>query len=317
MYKVGIDLGGTNIAVGVVDENYNIIGRSKAKTACPRPAAEIVADMAEATKRAVADAGITLQQISEIGIGSPGAINSKDGIVVHAYNLGFFDVPLAAMLKEQLGVDCFLGNDANAAAYGEYLAGSGKEADSFVMITLGTGVGGGVIIDNRMLVGCNYAGAELGHISIRAGGEPCTCGRRGCWEAYASATALIRQAKQAMKSNEDSKLWIMCEGNIDDVDGKMVFDAMHKGDVTAKAVVNRYISYIAEGVTDLVNIFQPDILSIGGGICAQGDVITKPIEAFLDQNDFARDYKKRAKVKIATLGNDAGIIGAAFLGNLR
>ena len=317
MYKIGIDLGGTNIAVGVVDEKYNIVGRGKVKTNSPRPAEEIVADMIVAAEMAMKDAGITVSDVDEIGIGSPGAINSKDGIVVHAYNLRFFDVPLAAMIKEKMGIPCFLGNDANAAAYGEYLAGSGKEAENFVMITLGTGVGGGVILDNKMLVGCNYAGAELGHISIRAGGEQCTCGRHGCWEAYASATALIRQAKQAMKAEEGSKLWLMCEGDLNKVDGKIIFDAMHAGDPTAKAVVTRYINYIAEGITDLVNIFQPDILSIGGGICAQGEVLTRPIQEFLDKNDFAHTFTKRTQLRIATLGNDAGIIGAAYLGHLK
>ena len=316
MYKIGIDLGGTNIAVGVVDENYNIVGRGNKKTNCPRPAEEIVADMVAAAEMAMADAGITAAEVDGIGVGAPGAINSKDGIVVHAYNLQFFDVPLAKLISEKMGIPCFVGNDANAAAYGEYLAGSGKEAESFVMITLGTGVGGGVILDNRMLVGCNYAGAELGHISIRAGGEKCTCGRHGCWEAYASATALIRQARQAMKADEGSKLWLLCGGDLEKVDGKIVFDAMHAGDPTAKAVVTRYVNYIAEGITDLVNIFQPDILSIGGGICAQGDVITRPIQEFLDKNDFAHTFAKRTQLKIATLGNDAGIIGAAFLGNL-
>ena len=317
MYKLGIDLGGTNIAVGVVDENYQIVGRGKVKTNCPRPAVEIVDDMVVACRMAMEDAGITIEQIDGVGVGSPGAIDSKNGIVVQAFNLDFFDVPVADMIKERLGVDCFVGNDANAAAYGEYLAGSGKEAESFVMITLGTGVGGGVILDNKMLVGCNYAGAELGHISIREGGEQWSCGRRGCWEAYASATALIRQAKTAMKANEGSQLWILCEGDIEKVTGKLVFDAMHAGDATAKAVVNRYITYIAEGITDLVNIFQPDILSIGGGICAQGKVLTDPIEAFLDKNDFARNFKKRTRLRTATLGNDAGIIGAAYLGHLK
>ncbi len=317
MYKLGIDLGGTNIAVGVVDENYNIIGRGKVKTNCPRPAEQIVDDMVVACRMAMEDAGITIDQVDGAGVGSPGAINSKDGIVVQAFNLGFFDVPVAAMIKERLGIGCHVGNDANAAAYGEYLAGSGKEADSFVMITLGTGVGGGVIIDNKMLTGCNYAGAELGHIVIREGGQPCSCGRKGCWEAYASATGLIRQAKQAMESDKNSKLWQLCDGNIDAVDGKMVFDAMHDGDATAKAVVDQYIIYIAEGITDMINIFQPDILSIGGGICAQGKVLTDPIEAFLDQYGFARNFAKRTSLRTATLGNDAGIIGAAYLGNLK
>ncbi len=314
MYRIGIDLGGTNIAVGVVDENYNIVGRGKMKTNCPRPVEEIVADMASAAKMAIEDAGITLEQVESIGIGSPGAVNTKDGIVVQAFNLGFFDVPVTKMLSEQLGVNCFVSNDANAAAYGEYLAGSGKTAENFVMVTLGTGVGGGVILQNRMLVGCNYAGAELGHIAVHEGGEQCTCGRKGCWEAYASATALIRQAKNAMKDHPESILWTMCDGDINKVDGKMVFDARDAGDATAEAVVKQYILYIAEGVTDLVNVFQPDILSIGGGISAQGENLVKPIKEFLDKNDFARRFARRAQIKIATLGNDAGIIGAAFLG---
>ncbi len=316
MYKIGIDLGGTNIAVGVVDENYNIVGRGRMKTNCPRPAEEIVADMVKAVGMAMEDAGITLEQVESVGIGSPGAVNSKDGIVVQAFNLGFFNVPVAKMLTEQLGIECFISNDANAAAYGEYLAGSGKTAENFVMVTLGTGVGGGVILGNRMLVGCNYAGAELGHIAVHEGGEQCTCGRKGCWEAYASATALIRQAKTAMKDHPESKLWAMCDGEIDKVDGKMVFDAREAGDATAKAVVKQYILYIAEGVTDLVNVFQPDILSIGGGISAQGENLVRPIKEFLDKNDFARRFAHRAQIKIATLGNDAGIIGAAFLKHL-
>lgn len=317
MYRIGIDLGGTNIAVGVVDENFNIIGRGKMKTNCPRPTEEIVADMVTAAKQAVADAGITLAEVESVGVGSPGAINSKDGIVVRAFNLGFFNVPVAQMLREELGVNCFVGNDANAAAYGEYVAGSGKTAESFVMITLGTGVGGGIILDNRMITGCNYAGAELGHLVIHEGGEQCSCGRKGCWEAYASASALIRQAKTAMQVNKESALWTMCRGDIDKVDGKMVFDARDGGDATAQAVVKQYIHYIAEGIIDLVNIFQPDILSIGGGISAQGDNLINPIKAIVDKYDFACDFAKRTEIKIATLGNDAGIIGAAFLGNLK
>ncbi len=316
MYKLGIDLGGTNIAVGVVDENYKIVGRGKVKTNCPRPAEEIVADMVVAAKMAMEDAGITIDEVDGIGVGSPGAIDSKNGIVVQAFNLDFFNVPVADMIKEALGVDCFVGNDANAAAYGEYLAGSGKEADSFIMITLGTGVGGGVILDNKMLVGCNFAGAELGHIVIHNDGEQCTCGRKGCWEAYASATALIRQAKAAMNEHKESKLWQLCEGNMDAVDGKMVFDAMHAGDEVALAVVDQYVCYVAEGITDMINIFQPDILSIGGGICAQGKVLTDRIEAFLGKYGFARNFEKRTVLRTATLGNDAGIIGAAYLGNL-
>ena len=317
MYRLGVDLGGTNIVAGVVDENFKIIATAKRKTNFPRPAEEIVKDIAAAVKDAIANAKIKVSDIKSFGIGSPGAINSKDGIVERAENLGFYNFPIAKLLKEYTGFDFCVENDANAAAYGEYIAGAGKGYKNIVAVTLGTGVGGGVIIDGKIFSGANYAGAELGHTVITMDGEICSCGRNGCWEAYASATALIRQTKQAMKRYSDSIMWELCNKDINNVSGRTAFDAMRKGDKAGKIVVDKYIQYIAVGVANCINIFQPEVLCIGGGISKEGDTLINPIKAYVDGDDFARNMSSKTLIKAAKLGNDAGIIGAAFLGELQ
>lgn len=316
MYNLGIDLGGTNIVAGVVDDNYKIIATAQVKTDCPRPAEEIVSDMALAAKKAIENAGLEIKDIAAMGVGTPGAIDPERGIVCYSNNLGFNDVPMAAMLKEKLGVDFYIENDANAAAYGEYIAGAGKGTDNFIAITLGTGVGGGVIVNGKIYSGSNYAGAELGHVVINLDGEICTCGRQGCWEAYASATALIRQTKQAMIRYPSSVMWELCEGDINNVSGRTAFDGMRRGDDTAKRVVDRYIEYVAIGISNTINIFQPDILCVGGGISKEGSTLIDPIVAYVEGENYARHIAKKTEIKTAALGNDAGIIGAAFLCDL-
>ena len=316
MYKLGIDLGGTNIVAGVVDENYKIIATGKVKTNMPRPVEDIIDDMVKAANIAVENAGLKISDIDAMGVGSPGAIDPVNGVVCYANNLGFNNVPMAKMLKERTGVDFYIENDANAAAYGEYIAGAGKDTNNFIAITLGTGVGGGVIINGKLFSGSNYAGAELGHTVIAMDGEMCSCGRQGCWEAYASATALIRQTKQAMIKYPNSVMWELCGKDINKVDGRTAFDAMRKDDAAGKAVVDKYVEYVAVGVSNNINIFQPDVLCIGGGISKEGDNLIKPIKAFLEGENYARNIEKKAVIKIAELGNDAGIIGAAYLCDL-
>lgn len=316
MYKLGIDLGGTNIVAGVVDDNYKIISTAQVKTDCPRPAEDIVSDMAAVAKKAVENAGLKMEEIEAMGVGTPGAIDPEHGIVCYSNNLGFNDLPMAAMLKEKTGVDFYIENDANAAAYGEYIAGAGKGTDNFIAITLGTGVGGGVIVNGKIYSGSNYAGAELGHVVINLDGEICTCGRQGCWEAYASATALIRQTKQAMIRYPSSVMWELCEGDINNVSGRTAFDGMRRGDDTAKRVVDRYIEYVAIGISNTINIFQPDILCVGGGISKEGSTLIDPIVAYVEGENYARHIAKKTEIRTASLGNDAGIIGAAFLCDL-
>jgi len=316
MYKLGIDLGGTNIVAGVVDENYKIIGTGSLKTNAPRPADEIADDMAKAVFMAIENAGVTMDDIESMGIGTPGTVNPEKGIVAYANNLNFSNVELARMMKERVGKDFYIENDANAAAYGEFIAGSGKGTQKFIAITLGTGVGGGIIIDGKIYSGFNHAGGELGHTVIAVDGEYCSCGRNGCWEAYASATALIRQSKQAMLRYPDSIMWKLCGDNIHKVSGRTAFDAMRQGDEAGKMVVDKYISYIAVGVANIINIFQPEILCIGGGISKEGKTLTDPINAFVLGDDYARSAERRTEIRTADLGNDAGIIGAAYLSNI-
>ena len=229
-YKVGVDLGGTNIAVGVIDENYNIIGRGKLKTNVPRPAEEIMADIVKGVKIAAENAKISLDQIESIGIGTPGSVNKETGYIEYANNLYFNQVPAVKMINELIDAKVFLENDANCAALGEAIAGVGKGKKLFIAVTLGTGVGGGIINDGKVMAGCNEAGGELGHMVIEMNGIPCNCGRTGCWEAYASATALVEQTQKAMLDHKDSKMWALASGSLENVNGRTAFDAMRAGD---------------------------------------------------------------------------------------
>ncbi len=313
MYWLGIDLGGTNIATGVVDENYNIIGRGKMKTNADRSVEEIVEDIVKATQMAIKDAGIDAKEILSMGVGVPGSFDPDTGVVTRAENLNFENVPLCPMLKDRTGYDFYIENDANAAAYGELLAGVGKGKKHMIAITLGTGVGGGIIIDGKIYSGATHAGGELGHTIMIHGGEPCPCGNAGCFEAYASASALIRQTKAAMLLNKDSAMWEIA-GTLENVNGLTAFDAMRKGDKTGTDVVNQYIEYLSIGIYNMVNIFQPEVVCIGGGISKEGDTLLTPIRKFVTDNCFA--HGEGTEIKIAELGNDAGIIGAALLCNL-
>ncbi len=316
MLRLGIDLGGTNIVAGVVDEDYKIIATNKVKTNLPRPSEEIVDDIAKVSIEAAKAAGVKIKDIAAVGIGTPGSINPKTGIVTYSNNLGFYDLPLGDMLRERLGVDLFLENDANAAAYGEYIAGAGRGTKNFIAVTLGTGVGGGIIIDGKLYSGSNYAGGELGHTVIQMNGEACTCGRLGCYEAYASATALIRQTKQAMIRFPESSMWQLCDGRLDNASGKTAFNAMRNGDEAGKAVVDNYIGYVAVGLANIINTFQPDVICIGGGISKEGETLIAPIREIISGENYARNIPAKTVIKAADLGNDAGIIGAAFLDRL-
>jgi glucokinase len=256
-----------------------------------------------------------MDEVSDIGIAAPGSVDPETGDVAYANNLPFLNSPVCSWMKEQLGKPCYIDNDANAAAYGELLAGAGKGASNFVMVTLGTGVGGGVIIDGKIYGGFNHAGAELGHMMIVRDGEQCTCGNKGCFEAYGSATALIRQTKEAMDKNPDSKMWELSKEK--GVSGRTAFDAMRAGDEAGKKVVDEYIGYLACGLTNLVNIFQPEFIAIGGGICNEGETLLAPLREQVSKGDYNMVMPKKCAIRTAALGNDAGIIGAAGLYRLK
>lgn len=315
MYRLGIDLGGTNIVAGVVDEEYNIVAKASCKTDVPRPEKEICDSMAEVALEAIKNANITIDDVESIGIGVPGAVNPETGVIEYSANLFFHNWSVVEMMEERLNTKVKIENDANAAALGEYLAGSAKGAKNAIAITLGTGVGGGIIIDGKIYSGSNYAGAELGHMVIVKDGKDCACGRHGCWEAYASATGLINLTKEKILTEkpEFSYMLKLCDDDISNVSGKTAFDAMAEGDPLAKQVVEEYISYLATGVVNIINIFQPDVLCIGGGVSNQGENLLAPLRKIVESERYTKHNDKQTVICQCSLGNDAGIIGAAYL----
>lgn len=318
MYYIGIDLGGTNIAVGIVDENYKMILKGSTPTPKNGGADAIVADIANLCKKLVADSGLTFEDIASAGIGIPGSIDLRNGTIVNTNNLPFKDYPMCEALMSAMPVKkVYLENDANAAALGEVVAGAARGAKHAVMITLGTGVGGGVVIDGKLYSGFNFAGVEIGHMVIEEGGKPCNCGRLGCFESYASATGLINMTTEKIdecKASGRATLMTEFAEKAGKVSGRTAFDAMRAGDEAAREVVDTFISYLGCGLANVVNIFQPEILIIGGGICNEREYLTNPLDEYLRRYTYPVPEDIRTKLKIAELGNDAGIIGAAALG---
>lgn len=313
MYYIGIDLGGTNIAAGVVNEEGKIVKSGSVPTKRERNHSEIIKDMAELVKNLISEAGLKNEDVAYIGIGSPGAIDSKNGVVMYANNLNFRMVNVREEMKKHIDLPVYIDNDANCAGLGETKFGGAKGAKNSLTVTLGTGVGGGVVIDGKIFGGTHNVGTELGHMVIVRDGEQCSCGRKGCLEAYASATALINQARSAVARNLDSKILELANGDLSKIEAKTVFDAMHAGDEVAAKVVDNYLEYLAEGIANFINIFEPEVIAIGGGVSRQGDFILVPLR----EKVYKRVYggvTPPVQIKAAELGNDAGIIGAAMLG---
>ena len=319
MYTVGIDLGGTNIAVGICDEELNIVIKGSVPTNAARDPEFIVKDMAALVDKLANDAGISYSEISYVGIAAPGSINSDTGVVEYSNNIQMSDFPMCDIFKKYSPIkEVYIANDANAAALGEALAGAAKGAGVSVMITLGTGVGGGVIMNGKIFAGgINHSGTELGHTVLVSGGRQCTCGRRGCWEAYSSATALSKMTKEKMTElslKGIPSLMLGQERADGSVSARVAFSAMKQGDPYAKEVCDEYIRYLAEGITNMINIFQPHVLCIGGGVCNEKEYLTVPLIELVERDQYTRTNKIKSKIVTATLGNDAGIIGAASLG---
>ena len=315
MYRIGIDFGGTNIAVGLVDGELKVVTKRSLPTQMgKRGVDEIVADMALLCREMAEKAG-GFEKIESIGIASPGVVNAGTGEVEYYCGMQLNHYPMAKVLSEKLGgfAPIYMENDANAAAYGEVLAGAAKGAKDALMITLGTGVGGGIVIGGKIYDGFNYAAAEVGHIVIEKDGVPCACGRRGCWEKYSSATGLIRMTKEEMERCGDSLMWQIA-GTPDKVNGRTAYDAAKKGDEAALRVVRKYQDYLAVGLANMVNIFQPEVLLIGGGVCGEGDYLLKPVTEQVMSEQYAKTSARKTRLAIASLGNDAGIVGAAALG---
>lgn len=317
MYRIGVDLGGTNIAVGLVNDNFEIVLKRSCPTGAERAPEAIVDDMAKLCIKVCEESSVDIKDVASIGIASPGIAETSTGIVRYANNLPFRNFPICELLSARTGVaDVKVANDANAAAYGEAVAGAAKGSANSVMITLGTGVGGGIIIDNKIYAGFNAAGGELGHIVIEYNGRPCSCGRRGCWEAYSSATALIAMTKEKLdECTESGRETVMHElvRKKGKVSGVTAFDAMRRGDAAGKEVVDKYISYLACGLTNIINIFQPEIISLGGGVSNEGQSLIDALLPTIRKEQYGGGIVAQTVIRHATLGNDAGIIGAAAL----
>ena len=312
-HYLGIDIGGTNISAGVVDESYAMLSKEKVKTLNERPYSDVLSDIIKAANAAVHAAGITFDEVECVGVGCPGTCNRETGCVEYANNLHWENVPLVSDLEKALGKRTYFDNDANVAAYGEYLAGAAKGAKNAVVITLGTGVGAGIIINGEIYSGSNFAGAEIGHTVIVFDGAQCSCGRKGCFEAYSSATGLIRMTKEAVARNPSSLIKELAEA-----DGKYsartAFNAAKLHDETGIEVVDSYIKHLACGIANTINVFQPDILCIGGGVCNEGDNLLLPLKKLVAENIYSKNSTKNTEIVICSLGNNAGIIGAAMLG---
>ena len=320
MYRIGIDLGGTNIAVGLVEgegREAKIVKKISVPTNADRPAEEIAADMAECCIKLTEEAGLTPADILTVGIAAPGIANHDDGVIEYANNLPFRKFPIVKLIKEKFPCENVkVENDANAAAMGEACCGAAYGARTSVMITLGTGVGGGIIIDGKVYSGFNFAGGELGHIVISADGRQCSCGRKGCWEAYSSGTALIRRTKEKIEECEKAgKKTVMADiaAERGKISARTAYDGMRAGDEAATEVVNEYVKYLACGLTNIVNIFQPQIITIGGGIANEKETLLKPLIPLIRKEQYGGGIVESTEIRIAALGNDAGIIGAAML----
>ena len=307
---IGIDVGGTNLKAGLVDQSGTIlvVARTPLDFRGPESFADTLASLAKAV---MASGGAAAQDVEYVGIGIPGAVAGGD--ILYTANIPMKNVPLEKLFRQHLNLPVLLGNDADCAAVGEWSCGVGRGTKHFIVITLGTGVGGGMILNGKLYSGCG-AGGEVGHIVVQKDGVPCNCGRRGCWEAYASATGLIRETTEAMKAHPESLLHQVAAQN-GAVDGRTSFQAAEQGDETALAVCRSYAEYLASGLTDLVNILHPEAVALGGGVAAAPEyLLLDPVREIVARECYARHVGQVPHIVRAELGNDAGIIGAAMLG---
>ena len=309
-YYVGIDFGGMSAKAGLFDKNSKMLAKDTVKTSKDDNYVTTVAKMAQLVKKLCEENDVPIKSVRRIGLASPGVIDSKEGVVVRWGNYNWSDMPLARDMSEAVGAEVRVVNDANAAAYGEAIYGAAKAYKNSIFITLGTGIGSGIIIDGKLFEGVRGAGAEAGHMVIQVGGVPCGCGRKGCFEQYASASALIRDTKRAMFENKESIMWQMTGGDPENVDGKTAFAASREGDAAAQTVVKNYIVYLGEGILNLVSIFRPEAVILGGGVCNEGEYLLAPLRKYVAERLYVGCDKVPLTLNRAALGNDAGIYGA-------
>ena len=313
MLYIGIDVGGTTAKAGVVDEAGQILYKSSCKTGIERDFEDIAADMAELCRHIVRESGHEMAEVAAVGVGIPGEQSPKTGLVAFCNNLGWVDVPLMQRLRDALGLPVYVDNDANVAALAESAFGASRDVKSSILITLGTGVGGGIVRDQRIHTGAHGVGGEIGHMVVVVDGEVCNCGHRGCWEKYASATAIIRMGRALMEEKPDCALARQMGGDAANLNAKAVLDLAKAGDADCAGIFETYVKYLCVGLANLINIYDPDMLVLGGGVAHAGDFLLDAVRAALGDYVYCPALSW-ARVELARLGNDAGIIGAAMLG---
>ena len=313
MVYIGIDVGGTGVQVGVVSEQGQILATDSFPTGVGRPYQEMVQDMVRCTKSAVTKAGLTLEDVKSIGLGIPGIADAKTGTVIFCTNLGWRDIPLRAEIQKYIDKPVYIDNDATVAGLAESVAGVSANTDSSVFLTLGTGVGGGIIIHGKVWSGSHGVGSEIGHMILKMGGEPCTCGNHGCVERYCSATAIIRMAREAVKEHPESAILTGAKGDPANINAKIVFDAAKASDPVGMQVFREYVSYLAQAISNIIQFLDPEVIALGGGVSKAGDFL---LNAVREEVPHYLLYKNipAARIELAKLGADAGIIGAAMLG---
>ena len=312
MKYIGIDVGGTNLVAGVVDETGMILDKVSHPVDKNMSAEDMCRELARMAKSVLTVSGISAKEIAAVGVGLPGLVDNKTGMVIKTPNMPFNRTPFRELFQKEWDVPVYLGNDANCAAIGEYFAGAAKSSNNAVVVTIGTGLGGGLVADGNLRTGFANAGMEGGHMIIHPNGMMCGCGQRGCWEQYGSATALIRLTRIEMERNKDTKLWEVCEFDKKNITGRTAFQAARLGDAAAQRVLAQYLEGLSIGLINLVNILQPEIICLGGGVSnAEDDLLLDPLRKLVAQGVF--DKHVPVRLEKASLGNDAGIVGAALL----
>ena len=313
MKYLGVDVGGTSVKAGVVDETGKILAKGSTPTLPERSYEWVIRDIADLCQRVADQAGVSMEEIDSIGVGVPGICDMKTGIIPFCTNLGWHEVPFVSEMQKYLHKPIYVDNDATVAGFAESIAGVSAGTQSSVFITLGTGVGGGIIINGRPYSGAHGVGSEIGHMILKMDGEPCTCGNYGCFERYAYATAIIREARKAVKAHPESLIMEACGGSPENINAKIVIDCAKEGDETAKRVFEEYARALAHGIVSIINAIDPEVIVLGGGVSAAGEYLLEAVREAIKPLVF---YKAMpyADIRLARLGSDAGIIGAALLG---
>lgn len=312
MLYIGIDVGGTSLKAGIVDENGKILYKASCPTGVERGHEAVIHDMAQLAIRTVKESGHSMDEIHSIGIGIPGIQDPATMHVPFCTNLKWVDVPLVELMRKEIDKPVFVNNDATVAGLAESVAGVNAGVKNSIFITLGTGVGGGIIVDGKVYTGPHGVASEVGHMITVAGGEMCTCGNRGCWERYASATAIIREGWKMCKDRPESALYKKIDGKFENLEARTVTGLAKEGDPDCEAIMDNYVYHLTVGLVNLINLYDPELIVLGGGVSHTGEYLLNKVRALLPKMVFFKAMPY-ARVELAKLGNDAGIIGAAML----